>query len=308
MLKVLIAFMFSTIITFVASTYAAAFYGDLPLDFIYTPQMRRWTPEKKEFWRRVLDRLVLGFSDQQLITGFAMILIGLIKIRTVTSYHFFLILSLAMLSCSIHMTSVLSLRRYFQNHPEVAKARIAIMLLFAVLLSAALLFSQAPFAVQMDVRCPVICVWRRGRMFIRIFISGLFVVLLGSCYATAIVYIFPNAELLATTWLYTKPLEFLERKTGRRGLHEDFMHLRPRFIKIYISHFLQFLWWLLSFGATINIRLQSPRIVEGSEATFGFGQMLSILLILIPALGAFEVYWGMCQYHLTMTKRLMHVL
>jgi hypothetical protein len=286
--------MFSTIITFVASTYAAAFYGDLPLDFIYFPQMRRWTPERKEFWRRVLDRLVLGFSDQQLITGFAMILIGLIKIRTVSSYHFFLVLSLAMLSCSIHMTSVLSLRRYFQSHPEVAKARIAIMLLFAVLLSAALLFSQAPFPFGMDVKCPVVCAWR-GYIFTRLFVSCLFVVLLGACYATAIVYIFPNADVLATTWLYTKPLEFLERKSGRRGLHEDFMHLRPRFIKIYISHFLQFLWWILSFGATIYIRQQSPNIVQGSEASFGFGQMLSMLLILIPALGAFEVYWGTCH-------------
>src|SRR5690349_6866768 len=184
--------MFSTIITFVASTYAALFYGDLDLDFLYLPPMRRWTPEKKEFWRRVLDRLILGFSDQQLITGFAMILIGLAKIRTITLYHFNLILSLAMLSCSIHMTSVLSLRRYFQGHPEVAKARIVVMLIFALLLSFALLYSKGPIPLGSDVKCAVGCSGR-ANLGMRLIISVTFVLLLWTCYAAAVVYIFPNA-------------------------------------------------------------------------------------------------------------------
>lgn len=292
--------MFSTIVTFVASTYAASFYGDLELDFLYLPLMRRWTPEKKEFWCRVLDRLILGFSDQQLITGFAMILIGLAKVRTIHLYHFSLILCLAMLSCSIHMTSVLTLRRYFQDHPEVAKVRIVIMLIFALLLSGGLLYSKGPMfgASQINkIKCPVECSWSQDLS--TPLISIFFICLLWLCYTAAIAYIFPNAEVFLmnaevflTKWLYTEPLEFLERLIPHRGLRENVMRFRPKSTKLFLPHVLQFLWALISIFLTISIRLHGSKYVAGSEARLGFGQLLSLLLILIPALGAFEVYCG----------------
>jgi hypothetical protein len=83
--------------------------------------------------------LILGFSDQQLLTGIAIMSIGYIKLCSVSTYHFYVIETLAMFSCSAHLASVTSLRRYFQDHPTVARLRILFMLFFAILLSAALL-------------------------------------------------------------------------------------------------------------------------------------------------------------------------
>ena len=48
-----------------------------------------WAQRTKLFWIRVLDRLILGFSDQQLVTGLSILLIGLIRICRISTYHFY---------------------------------------------------------------------------------------------------------------------------------------------------------------------------------------------------------------------------
>ena len=84
-------------------------HGDIP----FSKKLAQLNDKKRSFWTRVLGRLILGLSDQQLATGIAILTIGLIRIYRISTYHFCVINNLGMFSCSSHLASVLSLRRYF---------------------------------------------------------------------------------------------------------------------------------------------------------------------------------------------------
>lgn len=85
-------------------------------------------------WRPFLDPLIIGFGDQQLITGYAVLLSGWVKVRaellfchlalimriqvsqktfTVQGAHFVLILYVCALSSSSHLAALITLRKHF---------------------------------------------------------------------------------------------------------------------------------------------------------------------------------------------------
>src|SRR2546429_5681837 len=129
----MVAFNISALLTLVSSIIASQLHGDLPP--ICLPKAFRRTSSTRDFWVIVLDKLILGLSDQQLVTGLAVLTIGLGRIRLISTYHFYVIQSLAMFSCGCHMASVITLRRYFQEHPLLASIRLGAMLIFAIILS-----------------------------------------------------------------------------------------------------------------------------------------------------------------------------
>ena len=76
---------------------------------------------KMSLWRKILDRLVLAFADQQLVTGISLLVSGYVKGSSdmqglwhyIDGAHFSLIVYMSYLSSSSHLASVLTLRRYF---------------------------------------------------------------------------------------------------------------------------------------------------------------------------------------------------
>ena len=253
---------------------------------------------RKQFWTAVLDRFILGLSDQQLVTGFSILIIGFVKIRHLSIYHFHLIISLAMFSCSAHLASVLSLRRYFQSRPMMAKLRFFVMITFAFALMVALLMAGGPFFYPMiDPRCPTICsiqndYWANGAAIHKV--SGIILcIVLMFCYWTALSHMLPNVIL--TKWMFTKPLEFLERMLRIYQFHERFMHRRPHIPTILLSQGAQLVWWVISFVLSVTQRFPRSNPVRGSENAWGFGQLLALFLITLPLLSAMEIFFGECK-------------
>ncbi len=287
----MIGFVFSAVLTVVASTTAAALHNDISF-FTFINKLR---DARKRFWIRVLDRLILGFSDQQLITGISILLIGFIKICHISTYHFYVVTNLAMFSCSTHLASVLSLRRYFQEHPTVAKIRIVVMLFFALCLAAALLLTGSSYITDdTTIRCSLRCTIKQRNIVGRI-IAFLFVLYLSLCYWAALAFVFPNAEIFFTKWLINKPTLWIEAMLGWRygyQFQERFMHWRPIFPSLVLSFFLQVFWWAVSLGASIFIRVKGQQIVEVSETAWSFGQLLAIFLLTLPFLNAIEIFFG----------------
>jgi hypothetical protein len=65
--------------------------------------------KRRFFFRRVLDRHILSLADQQLITGFALVLAGHIKFTSeIQGAHFSLIVYLGCLSSSPHLAGVIT--------------------------------------------------------------------------------------------------------------------------------------------------------------------------------------------------------
>ena len=70
------------------------------------------------FWSKVMERLVLGFSDQQLVTGTAMLLVAFIRVPLshgrISVYHFTIITDLAWYSANTHVLTLFVLKEYFR--------------------------------------------------------------------------------------------------------------------------------------------------------------------------------------------------
>jgi hypothetical protein len=207
-----------------AALIASALHDDIKLPFL-----KVLSEPQRSFWVSILDRLILGFSDQQLVSGISILIVGFIKLpQGISTYHFTLITSLAMFSCSAHLASVLSLRRYFQKNREVAKIRITLMALFAILLSISLLMVTPPIvspSMASIIFCPAIF----------------------------------------------------------RMNHSD---TAGRFVSLFLAVYLGVCYW-----AALSLVIR--RNYGGkSEAEWGFGQILAVLITLIPFLSGIETYYG----------------
>jgi hypothetical protein len=65
------------------------------------------------FWRRVLSRNLLAFSDTQLLTGLAIQFTALLKHCELSIYHFQIVTELAFLTTVVHLLCLIALRDYF---------------------------------------------------------------------------------------------------------------------------------------------------------------------------------------------------
>ncbi len=92
--------------------------------------------EQKKFWGTVIERVILNLSDQQLLTGIAILVLGLIKHCTVSVYHFTVISDLAWFSSYVHMTSLILLQDYLRDRPQLPNWRVSLMLVMLNLLMA----------------------------------------------------------------------------------------------------------------------------------------------------------------------------
>jgi len=303
--------MLTATVTIATSLLISSIYGDIWFFW----KLRFKNEANRQRWMRVLDRFTLSLSDQQLITGTAILIIGYIKLPyAISLYHFSLITNLAMFSCSAHLASVLSLRRYFQRNPQVAWLRVFLMVAFAILLSVSLCIFGAHWGTRNDstgevtviLRRPAICIQgiqgQTTQLTLRRGLGGILAIYLAICYWAAFSYVFPNAEVFFTKWLLTKPLEAIERCFSRHDIHERFMHWRPCFPALSLSHILQILWWIASLALSASLRVwgfdesRAGRL-EGSENDWSAGQILSLLLIFLPVLSAVEIYFGGSSAH-----------
>ena len=104
--------------------------------------------DKRKLWRRVLDRLILAFADQQLITGFALLVSGYFNVFPGVNgdwisngAHWNLVVYMSCLSSSTHLACVLTLRKYFGIHKVTGRMRVVLIILFSLLLIPSIIVS-----------------------------------------------------------------------------------------------------------------------------------------------------------------------
>ena len=91
-------------------------------------------------WKKPLGKAVLMFSDQQIVTGIALLASGYSQLSIgLDAYHWQLLVYLAWFSSFTHLTTLTVLRNYFQDHPATRLWRIVLMIVTASLLGIALL-------------------------------------------------------------------------------------------------------------------------------------------------------------------------
>lgn len=117
------------------------------------------TPEKRKRDKarrsKRLERFVLALSDQQLVTGLAILIAGHTDRCSRSIYHFRIISALGWFSSTTHLSTLAVLRPYLIDHPRVRNWRVTAM----VAIFGLLVVSQAgAFSIQ-NSSLPVQCVF-----------------------------------------------------------------------------------------------------------------------------------------------------
>jgi hypothetical protein len=109
-------------------------------------------PEADSQRRRGLNAFILTLSDQQLVTGLAMMVAALAQRCQLSCYEFQIVSSLAFLSSTTHLASLAVLREYFQSNKQVRNIRVLGMVINLVLLIYTSIVAAAANAVTASAR------------------------------------------------------------------------------------------------------------------------------------------------------------
>jgi hypothetical protein len=268
------------------------------------------------FWRNVLERLIIALADQQLVTGFAILITGWIIYHDqphLHGAHFVLVLYLSSLSSSSHLAAIITLRKYFGLNPALAALRIVLIAAFAIGLIASVAISQTigPLYSLVSEVLDRVGFWLAPEP-LAITISILPIIW---TFWTGIWQIIPETRDQFTAWIASRWWPPIRRVGRYVCLPLSFVRYRPtaktkdrsrRYARATV-HYIFFLspgtvFVLQIVFATYSLAMVlaqkfSPgdgccTLNSQDENQMGYGQILACLMLALPIIAAFEAYKG----------------
>ena len=192
------------------------------VDFIW----RKRPSKPTDRWEPILRSAILMFSDQQMMTGIALLVSGYAQLANgVSSYHWQVIVYLTWFSSITHLTTLTFLREHFRTNPEVRLWRVILMFLMLSMLGVAFIptgdaewFSGDGKRTQAGL--PALCYFKRlgaatserytfeSEQFLSMLFSQ---ILLFLSYLTRLVKVSGKATVAVRLCLRTKPGNLLKR-------------------------------------------------------------------------------------------------
>ncbi|PHH60196.1 hypothetical protein CDD81_1976 [Ophiocordyceps australis] len=224
---------------------------------------------------RIRRKLLNGYSDSQILQGIGIQSVGLAKMNTLVPYHFFLIWMLSLLSMSTHNATLLALVQDYRRDWVIRWLKQFLMFVnLALSCLSGVFVLQAVSKGLENGTLPIGCVWHVGGngapANVGLSYVGTIFVIAGNCIVFA----------LATWYLH------------RRG---------QRFFKLLQSLGL-LLMTAIAVGAAVRIGLLSQafghppvKLSDQGEKVWSFGQLLSMLLLVMPLVSVVEIYRGELQ-------------
>ncbi|CAI6246319.1 unnamed protein product [Periconia digitata] len=222
----------------------------------------------------ICRKLLLSFSDQQIITGIGIQSIGLAKMKTMVPYHFFIIWLLSLQSTATNLATLVALVNDFKRDWVLRWLRQFFMLLNMFLGVLSGIFILQTVTKNLEPRLPIACVWtvdgRGTASNAALSIAGTIAVI--ACQVVVFV---------VATW-------YLHNRT------------EPKWLKsVQVCGLLILL--ALGTGATIRVIMVSQafgtvpedvNLVGPSEKEWSYGQLLPLLLLALPLINLVEIMRG----------------
>ena len=171
---------------------------------------------------KALEKFILTLSDQQLVTGLAVLIAGYVSPCSMSFYYFNIIAALGWFSSITHLSTLAVLRVYFIEHPRLRNLRVVAMLLVLVLLA----FAQVvTYTSTLDESLPLSCVFTSdsvGFVGPRDLLSIIFVIVfLGVSYSDRIVRLYSlDPEWSLQAWFLDRIMLTLKKRTRLSNLTE----------------------------------------------------------------------------------------
>ncbi|KAH7153016.1 hypothetical protein EDB81DRAFT_790284 [Dactylonectria macrodidyma] len=217
-------------------------------------------------------KLLNSYSDSQIMQGIGIQSVGLAKMNTLVPYHFFLIWMLSLLSMATHNATLLALVHDYRRDWVLRWMRQFLMFVNLALSCVSGIFVLEAVSKGLDDKTlPIACVWEldgKGAPSTA-----------GLSFAGTIAVIAGNVVIfgLATWYLHNRSQKFYKL--------------------IQIAGLV--LMTAIAIGAAIRIILLSQafgnpsvKLSDTGETSWGFGQLLSMLLLIMPLISVIEIYRG----------------
>lgn len=225
-------------------------------------------PLKQSVIRR---KLLNGYSDQQIMTGIAIQVVGLAKSDSITPYHFFLIWMLSLMSMATHNAALLALVHDFRRDWVLRWVRQLLMGVNLVLSCVYGIFVLRAKIGGLPATMPVACAWGADSAGSRPDVGGAYVATILTVAGNVVVF------GLATWYLHSRAQRFF-RTIQSVGLG---------------------LMAVSAVGAAIRAFLLSQAfgtpdvaIRDEGEKDWSFGQVLGLGLLVLPLVSVLEIYRG----------------
>lgn len=215
-------------------------------------------------------KLLSSYSDTSIIQGIGLQSVGLVKAGTLVPYHFFLIWMLSLLAMATHNATLLSLVHDFRRDWVLRWLRQFLIFVNLALSSIYGVFVLESKAKGLPDTLPIACVWTRESATATT--SGL-------DYFATIILIAGNGIVFAlATW-------YLHRRDQR-------FYKMVQLVGLVLMS-------AIAIGATVRILLLSQafgnpniKLTDDGEKNWSFGQLLSMLVLILPVISALEIMRG----------------
>ncbi|ETN44128.1 uncharacterized protein HMPREF1541_10678 [Cyphellophora europaea CBS 101466] len=228
--------------------------------------------------RNISRKILSGLSDQMIVEGIAIQVVGLARVNSMIPYHFFIIWMLAILSTATNFATLLALVQDFKRDWLLRWLR-----QFAMFVNLVLTTVFGIFVLQTNMRnlsptLPIACVWQEhatgesGRSNSAVSVAGTIAVIAASC----IIFV------LSTWYLHMPKLVW------------------GKVVRVVCLIVLM----AIAIGAAARVIIISQAfgspsvdLSDRGEKQWTFGQLLTMLLLLLPFVSALEIFRGTLAHH-----------
>ncbi|OAA59598.1 hypothetical protein SPI_05796 [Niveomyces insectorum RCEF 264] len=237
-------------------------------------------------------KLLTSYSDQQILTGIGLQSVGLAQAAVLVPYHFFLIWLLGLLATAVHNAALLALVHDFGRDRVLRRLRQALMLVNLLLSCVYGVFVLRGLAARLPPTLPVLCAWTTAQAGAR----GTASTLTPPSAAAA------AAVAAANPFQYVATLAVIVGNCAVFGLATWYLRGRAqRFYRVVQMAGLG-LMSAVAVGVTVRAVLLSQAfgrpsvpLADTGERDWSFGQLLSLLLLLLPLVSMIEIARGEIQ-------------
>lgn len=319
--QVILAFLITAWFAF-AFLAVAYFVGLLPPEHIRLADricFHATSKRCRDKWKDTLDKVILTFSDQQLITGLSIMIAGYVEsvYSDLDAYHWYIIVYLAWMSSTVHLITLTLLRTWMNENPLLRNLRMFGMAILLGLLAVALYPSTHTVfldSISDNYKLPANCFWEGKRIKLSFWPDRLSVDAILSYIALFLGYIWKIAQIVDGNhqWLrrhlIVPPVMAVERSVKRLTDARPTMWTRKwialklvlyayvlltLLIEIFKSFMttLLFLLVTLTWGTVQLIQTRATKastILHAESSLLSFGQLLPLLLLLQPLANIIE--------------------
>jgi hypothetical protein len=298
--------------------------------FIYRifPNFKARRPLTRAQKEKALEKFILTLSDQQLVTGLAVLVGGFSNHCSLSIFEFNVVIALAWFSSLTHLATLDVLREYFLDNAVVRTWRVIGMVIMLILLVAAqvlsLFYQPSNSTVPMQCLVPGFTEYAGPVSVLAIFALTFTILYLVFSYENRIRRLYkPVSGSLAEIFVprlylrwrthFANDLTESERLKVLRAAYEACCQTSEiklfdlegesrlkefiRSVRSYRNSFLSrigALFFSLSYGVTqvVVSRFAGAPAMKQSSKSWDFGQIVPLVLLFLPVLAAAEIYYG----------------